>query len=194
MIRLAKENNIDSIMELFTRYIDNSFFAGLGKSFLRTFLKALIQSTYALNFVYAIDSRVVGFICSTYNCSSFFKEIFIKKGFALLTVVLSSILKKPTILKELWGGLLYARRTMGDSTKAEFLFIAIEPDFRLQGVATQFINHTLMEMKKRGIQKVRVSTDQSNMAVNRLLQKLSFELMGSFRLFGKRMYLYNRQI
>lgn len=194
MIKLAKENNIDSMVELFIGYINNSFLAGLGKTFLRIFLKALVQSTCALNFVYVIDSKIIGFICSTYDCSGLFKEIFIKKGIAFLTAVLRSILKKPAILKELWASFLYVRRTMRDSVKAELLFIAIKPDYRLYGIATLLINYSLMELEKRGIQKVRVSTDQSNIPVNRLLQKLAFEPISAFQLFGKRMCLYNRQI
>jgi ribosomal protein S18 acetylase RimI-like enzyme len=196
MIRPTKESDIDIMVELFTSYINNSFFAELGRTFLRPFLKVLVQSPYVLSFIYSVESKIIGFICSTYDCSGLFREIFIKRGIVLGMVILKRILKKPVVLKNLWESALYVLGVgvIRDSIKAELLFIAIEPDYRLRGVATQLINHTLVELKKRGVQKVRVSADQCNISVNRLLQKLDFELISPFQLFGKRMFLYNRQI
>lgn len=192
IIRAATESDIESIMGLFTRYIDNSFFPGLGENFMKTFPAALVQSPAAVNFVCTVDSRVVGFISGLYDSSSFSKEIVRRKWVSLLRVIACSFLRRPAIMRDFLEGFLYARRAMRDPVKAELLYIAIEPDFRSQGAAARLIEHALEEMKQRGAPKVRVSTDQSNTAVNRLLLKIGFEREDSFRLFGKRMYLYRR--
>ncbi len=83
---------------------------------------------------------------------------------------------------------------MSAPLKAEMLFIAVEPGSRSKGIATELINCTLVEMKKRGTEKVRVSTDQSNIEVNKLLQKMGFDFVKSHYLYGKKMCLYNRII
>ena len=112
----------------------------------------------------------------------------------LSILILHSMIKKPIVLTRLWESLLYARRIVQGSIKAEMLFIAIEPNYRLQGVAIELVNYTLAEMKRRGVEKVKVSTDQSNVVVNGLLQKLNFDFMNTFCLYRKKMCLYSRRI
>lgn len=194
MIRFAKETDIDSVVGLYTKYIENSFFTTLGTSFLRKLFKSLIPSSYGMSFIFMANSRSVGFISSSSNYSAFLKRFFLKNGFILSVLVLHSLIKNPIVLRRLWESLLYARKIMQDSIKAEMLFIAIEPVYRLQGVATELISYTLAEMKRRGIKKVKVSTDQSNIVVNRLLQKLGFDFVSAFQLYGKKMCLYHHTI
>jgi ribosomal protein S18 acetylase RimI-like enzyme len=139
-------------------------------------------------------SHIEGFIASSTNCPAFLTEFLLKKGFTLFPSIVGAIIKKPLIVKGLWESIVYARRIAQGPIKAEMLFIAVEPDYRSQGTATQLIKCTLAEMKRMGVEKVKVSTDQSNTVVNNLLQKLGFDFMSTFQLYGKKMCLYNRRI
>ena len=195
MIRVAEKSDINRIIELFTKYIDNSFFAELGKPFLRNIFEGLILSNYGVNFVFVIDSKIVGFISGTSNSIKLLKDILFKKVLIRSAMIFfRPFFKQSVKLKRLWESLLYINRRMSAPLKAEMLFIAVEPGSRSKGIATELINCTLVEMKKRGTEKVRVSTDQSNIEVNKLLQKMGFDFVKSHYLYGKKMCLYNRII
>ncbi len=193
-IRRAKENDIDVMLRLFSSYIDNSFFAKLGNAFLKLLLQELIRSDLCITLVCSIDSRVIAFLSGTSDCPRCFRRIVSRRGLPLFLLALKGIFRIPATLQIIKESLIYISRAARDSAKAELLFIAIEPDYRMRGVATGLITAALAELKKRGICKVRVSTDQANLAINALLQKLNFELTGSSLFINKGMYLYKRQI
>jgi len=190
MIRRIEPTDIGRITELYYSNIKESFFSVFGKDFLRLVLEAMVTSEFTIGYVLELNSDVEGFIIGTTDTPKLFRNVLYKKWPKLLLNVFVVVLRKPAIFKHVLDSFNYSDKTHIEDTEAELLFIAIESEYRNQDFGKMLINGALQEIKNRGIEKVKVSTLNSNEVVNKMLENFGVKLEKEFRFYEKEMNLY----
>lgn len=190
LIREATFSDLDGIFHLYNNYMFDSYLSRFGGIFVKRYLSLIIDSKDCITLVAEErKDRAVGFIMATMDT----KKIMIKLLFdaGILWAGLRQILFHPiAVLKGMELG-LYPFKAHLKSVDAEFLFIAVEPEYRKINLGIELIKKTVTIMELSGIKKVKVSTIARNEVVNSLLRKLGFKVERTFMMFGKGMYLYS---
>lgn len=191
LIREATPDDSKGIFDLYSNYMFDSSFLKFGSSFVEKYLKAILKSKNCVTLV-AAEGYIVGFIMATFNCKNLFYELFF--NIEILSSWIKQVFVRPGTALKILNFILYPLNTAIKNVNAEFLFIAIEPEYRKRNLGTDLIKKVLYLMQQNGIKKAKVSTLVSNEAVNALLKKLGFKLRKTFRLFKKDMYLYEYEL
>lgn len=188
LIRKATPDDLKGIFYLYANYMFDSYFLRCGDSFVKEYLKTIINSKDCITLV-AENSSLIGFIMATFNSGKIFSKLFF--NIELLRLWSVQFLRTPCLAFEILELILYPFNTRLVGINAELLFIAIEPVYRKRELATELITQVLNSMKPKNIANVKVSTIADNDAVNALLKKNGFKFRKTFRLFKKYMYLYS---
>lgn len=190
MIREMTEADIPRVVELHRRYITSSIFARLTSSFLHTLYRASIESEHGINYVIEEDSRVYGFISVSANLSAQFDYTVQKYRGRLICACIASALLKPWLIPRILESVAYSKKSGASEIRAEMLFIAIEPEARKKGNAKALIQTALSDYARRGLNRVKVSTEKDNLVVQKLLESLGFHIHNEFTFHSKPMLLY----
>ena len=193
MIRKIEPTDIGRITELYYSNIKESFFSMFGKDFLRLVLEAMLTCEFTIGYVLELNRNVEGFIIGTTDTPKLFRNVLYKKWSKLLLNVFV-VLRKPAIFKQVLDSFNYSDKTHIEDTEAELLFIAIESGYRNKDFGKMLINRALQEIKNRGIEKVKVSTLNSNEVVNKMLENFGVKLEKEFKFYGKKMKLYTLEL
>jgi len=179
------------IFYLYYNYMYDSYFLRLGEKFLQKYLRKLLSLQHVVVFV-AMSEKPVGFIIATTNSQWLVKDLVF--NFDLFFTFLKLIIHCP---QKFFRGLeivFYPVFTFLKGVKAEFLSIAIVPEYRRKGLGKRLIEEVLNEFAKMGIKKAKVTTLDKNVSVNLLLEKMNFKLQRKFKLLGKIFNLYTYEI
>ena len=192
LIREACLPDLDKILHLYMGQMFDSYLSGFGASFVKGFLKVILKSKNCSTLI-AENDDAFGFIAAVFDRGKLLQEFSSDPEFLSLCAI--RILTRPVLVLKSISLIRYLFNRPGASgIKSELLFIAIDPSYRRIGLGMDLIKKSLNSIKENGLKNVRVSTIAANKAVNLLLKKLGFQLAGTFKLFGKKMYLYNYEI
>jgi ribosomal protein S18 acetylase RimI-like enzyme len=192
LIRKACLPDLDKIQYLYSGHMFDSYLSGFGDSFVRGYLKVILKSENCFTLI-AERPLAAGFITAVFDREKLLSEMFF--SFEFLFSCAKQILIRPILVLKSLGLIPYLfNSTYANDIKSELLFIAIDPGYRRRGLGMDLINKALNLMKENGVKKIRVSAIAANQAVNPLLKKLGFQMEKSFKLFGKKMHLYNYEI
>lgn len=190
LIREATFSDLDGIFHLYNNYMFDSYLSRFGGIFVKRYLRSIIDSKDCISLV-AEETKdgALGFIMATMDT----KKIMIKLLFdaGILWAGLRQILFHPiSLLKGMELG-LYPFKAYLKGVDAEFLFIAVKPEYRKINLGRELIEKAIAVMNCKGIKRIKVSTIARNEIVNSLLRKLGFKIERTFMMFGKGMYLYS---
>jgi len=191
LIREATLDDFEDIFCLYTNYMFDSYLLKFGSSFVKKYLKIIVNSKNCVTLV-AVENHIAGFIMAAFNSKKILSELFF--NIEILRVWIKQVLVRPSLTFESLELILYPINPCLKNVNAELLFIAIEPTYRKRNLATKLIKEVLSLMRQKGIKKVKVSTIVKNEAVNMLLNKLGFKVEKTFKLFKKYMHLYSYEI
>lgn len=191
LIKKATLDDLESIFYLYNNYMFDSYLLKFGSSFVKKYLKIIIESKNCITLV-AGENGLAGFIMAAFNGKKILSRLFFNLG--ILCFYIKQILICPKLILKSLEFILYPFHTYLRNANAELLFISIESAYRKKNLATKLIKEVLSSMGQQGIKKVKVSTIMENEAVNTLLNKLGFKIEKSFRLFRRYMYLYSYEI
>jgi len=188
LIRKATLDDLEGIFYLYANYMFDSYSLKFGDSFVKEYLKIIINSRDCITLVVE-NSSLIGFIMATFSSEKILSKLFFNIELLRLWVV--QFLRTPCLAFEILELILYPYKCRLKDTDAELLFIAIEPAYRKRELATELITQVLNLMRQKNIANVKVSAIVRNEAVNGLLKKNGFEVRKKIRLFKKYMYLYS---
>lgn len=194
MIRRMSEQDISRAVRLYKEYMFDSFFASLGESFVDAVFRGMLQCNYAINLVYEHENKIKGFIVVSIDTSVLFWKVLRKQALRISLSCLFNLAKRPRIVLRLCETLLYLRKAGCKGLKAEFLFIAIEQEWRRKGIARILVEEAMREFKKAGVKKAKVTVLDNNVAVKNLLANMGFEPLKAFRFYGKNNRLFTCSI
>jgi len=187
-IRSATLDDLDGIFCLYNDHMFDSYLLRFGKSFVKRYLKIIINSRNCVTLVAKKDD-LIGFIMATYDARRIMFRLFFDIG--VLYAWIRWAILHPLLMLKCVDSIFYPFKTRLKDVNSEFLFISIEPPYRKIDLGTELIRRTMNLMDQKGIRKVKVTTIRENEAVNLLLKKLGFKFERTFTLFKKPMCLYS---
>jgi RimJ/RimL family protein N-acetyltransferase len=189
-IRPLQQRDAERVAELHHAAMGNSLWAQLGRPFLATLYRAMVDSHRFLGFVYVEDGRVGGFIAGSLDTSAMYKEILGRRWMFIGPAAAWGILKRPVVLRQLWQTFRYFSVSGAEDVPAESLFCSFVPDLRGKRVSGHINKVLFDELLSRGESRVKITTEVSNEGANRQLRSWGFEDKGRFRFYGKDMVTY----
>lgn len=193
-IRTMTQDDVDAATALHMTHLSHSFFAKIGRRFVRRVYRRLVLSPHGVAFVCAADDRVQAFITAAYDSGALRREFLRKDAWAAGAYVFLATLRRPWIVARAIETLAYGSRTDLPGIQAEMLFISLEPHLRRQGLAIRLICQVLNAFQTKQVQRVKVTTEAVNAPVNQLLASMGFGQQFEFPLHGKTMLLHARPL
>jgi len=166
------------VAALHIQCISTGFISSMGIDFVTSLYDAIVKSKSSLGVVAVKNEKVIGFVAFTTNLNKLYKSIIRRKGLKFALLLAGNVLSLRRI-KKIFETLSYpARIKKMNLPSAELLSIAVAPEERRKGLASQLIEKGLRLYRKSGVDKVKVLIGADNKAGNKLYLKSGFELIG----------------
>lgn len=188
-IRPMRREDLDDVARLHHAAMGRSLWARLGRRFLVRVYQALIDHPSFLGAVYLEDGRIRGFIAGSEDTGVMLSHSFVRHGPRLALSAARGLVGDPGALVPLLETFAYGSRS-GDGVKAESLFCSFEPDLRGKRVSGHINKALFDELRARGHDRVKVTTEVDNEGARRQLESWGFLDDGRFRFYGKDMIRY----
>ena len=174
--KLKSFEEAKKIARLHLNNINQSFLASLGERFLSEFYYTLSRSPYGFCLFLQREERIVGFVAGAYSIKKFHRDFLIKKGVKCSLLLFTKLLSK-NFLRGLMEKLHYPEKVRGggDLPQAELIAIAVDKDFQGKGLGSELMKFFLEELKKRGIEEVKVMVGESNLKGRNFYKLHGFE-------------------
>jgi predicted ATP-grasp superfamily ATP-dependent carboligase/GNAT superfamily N-acetyltransferase len=173
-----------AVAELHISGIKTGFISSLGMEFVTALYEAIAKSTYGYGFVALKDNEVMGFAAFATHLGGLYKSVIFKNGLRFAFPLAKKMLSFETIKKSLETLFYPARIRNMNLPAAEFLSMVISEKARRKGLATDFIKKGFTEASSRGIEKLKILAAVDIIPINKLYEKLGFELVGQIKNHG----------
>lgn len=193
-LRPLKQDDIPRVARFHSSYIPYSTFAQLGIPFLKTLYQGFLGSDYGFVYTCWEGEEMQGFIAGATDSQRLLRSLFRRHLLFLLQISLKALFRHPRLLSSLFQTFHYPRRTDLPQTKAELLFIAVKPESRRRGIGNRLILKSLQELKRRGIDGVKVSVERKNQGTINLLKKMHFSQERKFSFYQRERILFSYRI
>lgn len=173
-----------AVAELHISGIRTGFISSLGVEFVTALYEAIAKSTYGYGFVALRNGEVVGFAAFATHLGGLYKSVVFKHGLRFTFALARKLLSAGTVKKVLETLFYPARIRNMNLPEAEFLSMVISEQARRKGLATDFIKMGFDEAAGRGIEKLKILAAVDIIPINKLYEKLGFELVGQIENHG----------
>lgn len=164
----------------------SGFLPLLGKKFLAKFYEHSMDIPELFTFVAKQDGRVVGFVTGVTNPNGLYKKIIFRDPLWFGLFFLRYFVTHPHRVVTMIKTLLYPGFS---SNEAELLTLAVDNNYRLQGIGRKLLQKTSEEFKKRGIHSFRISV-YDRLASNAFYKKIGCKREKQFTFLGEKMNYY----
>ncbi|MDD3065066.1 MAG: GNAT family N-acetyltransferase [Endomicrobiaceae bacterium] len=186
----AQISDINILVDMHIRHIGDSFFSYLGKKFLRIIYAELIFSKYASTYVYINDGHIIGYISFILNKKLLFIKILFTKSFVILfSLNFISFLKCIFYFFSSIGYIIKKQYC-----KSELLFIAVNDDYKKNGIGSKLVDFAETIIKQNNIYKVQVSINDENIISQILIKNKKYIFYRIINFYGKKMNMYYKQL
>lgn len=190
-IRPMQFRDAEDMARLHHAAMGDSLWARLGAHFLAVLYRVLIDTPGFLAFVYEEDGRVRGFIAGSTDTATMMRTALRRGWFLIGPAALPGALRSPGTALRLLDTPRYTAASSAVSLPAgltaESLFCSFEPDLRGKRVSGHINKVLFDELRARGHQHVKITTDAGNAAAVRQLESWGFAEAGTFAFYGKPM-------
>lgn len=189
-IRPMRVEDVGDVARLHHAAMGNSLWARLGTRFLARLYRGLLDDPTFLGAVYLEDGRIRGFIAGSEDTSAMMRATFRRYGPRLALSAARGLARDPRALRPLLETLSYGERSGGADVRAESLFCSFEPDLRGKRVSGHINKALFDELRARGHDRVKITTELDNEGARRQLESWGFVDDGRFRFYEKDMIRY----
>ena len=161
--------------------IKTGFINKFGLKFLSLLYKYIDESEDSFLITKEENGRIIGFVSGAEDTGRLFSEF--KKNYFLrvLFPVIIAIIKKPTLIKGIFETLSYEKE-VPNLPNAELISVAVDEEHLGKGVSSDLMKAFFDEMKKRGIEKVKVTVGADNVRANEYYKRWGFVKVAVFQL------------
>ena len=174
----------DEIVNVHMSAFPSFFLTFLGPKFLKEFYNSFIYDSAGIGFV-AVDEEdddILGVIVGPLVPDGYFKRLLKKRWLAFCLASVGAVLKRPVVIKRLFGALFYRGEAPEGSARSLLSSIAVSPETQGRGVGKALVERWVDEAKKRGSAGCFLTTDaDENETVNRFYQKLGWEIESTYK-------------
>lgn len=189
-IRPMQFRDADRVADLHVAAMGNSLWARLGPRFLAALYRGLVDSPHFLGFVYVEDGEVKGFIAGSTDTSRMYKDVLRRRFQFIGPWAAVGLVRDPAVAPLLLETARYFGASGATDVPAESLFCTFVPQLRGMRVSGHVNKVLFDELRARGHDKVKITTEVDNDGANRQLKSWGFADVGRFRFYGKDMVTY----
>jgi len=189
-IRPMQYRDADRVAELHHAAMGSSLWAQLGADFLGALYRCLVDSPTFLGFVYVEDGVVKGFIAGSVDTSEMYRDVLRRRWLFLAPALARGVARRPALIRRLAETARYGAASGAEDVPGESLFCSFVPDLRGKRVSGHINKVLFDELRARGHELVKITTETDNEGANRQLLSWGFEPRGTFRFYGKEMVTY----
>ena len=182
-----------------------TFLTSLGADVLTAVYALLPQSRSGFGFAAlppakpsAAVNDLLGFVSATTGVGGLFIELGTRHAGKLLPPLLARYARAPGLILRSFQTIAYPlavhERDAAPGATAELLSIMVKPYLRRHGIGALLLDALLAECAARGIAYLDVTVDAQNEGARRFYARHGFTQRRTFRLYGRDMCLYGRQI
>lgn len=191
MIKSLNFSNIDEVAKIHMETLKGDFFPSLGINFLKTFYEGVIGKSDVYGFGVFDRGKLYGFVVGTNDSGKFFSEIFKSRFLKLTFIVLTQLIKNPSLIKKTLETFLYTDKVKGP--KSELVVIAVDKNFQGKGAGKILVNALEKAFKRGGIKQYKLTVHADKKAIG-FYEHLKFSRLSAFNLYGKMWYVYEKNI
>jgi len=164
----------------------SGFLPELGEDFLKKFYAASFHIPEMFTLVEKKNEQVLGFVTGCISTKDLYKKVISCDIFGFTTLILGYFITHPTQIVKLVKMLTYPG--FADDSP-ELLTIAVDKKYQRRGIGKKLFHETVLEFKKRGIRKFRISV-YKRLPANEFYKKIGCKFNNSFDFLGERMNYY----
>ena len=187
MIRPMRREDAVAAARLYRERLTQSFYARLGVPFVAELLWQIAKSPYGIGLIYD-EQGVDGFIFAATDAPKLFASLKWKPSLGIHA--LGAGLRSWNTLKQIVSTPFYFSEAGLPEIHAELLYIAVPENEAGAGRSKELLSAMLKRLHKRGVNKVKVTTESDNQRPQGLLKGFGFKHAGSFRFYEKPMEMY----
>jgi ribosomal protein S18 acetylase RimI-like enzyme len=176
-IRSMQVGDLESIVQIHLDAFPHFFLTFLGPAFLSKLYLCILYDKSGIAFVYAPDSRIVGFVVGTDQPSGFYHRVLRRHWWRFGLASISSVIKQPMIIPRLLRAFSSPYQFQAPQGSGTLMSIAVNPDAQGSGVGQILLHAFMKEASCRGLSMINLTTDRcENDRVNRFYRKAGFTL------------------
>jgi ribosomal protein S18 acetylase RimI-like enzyme len=161
--------------------IDEGFLSGLGPRFLGHLYRRVARSPSAFMLIAERGGTVAGFVAGATDVGALYKEFLLRDG------LVASATSAPQLLRSWRRAMETLRhgagpRAAGSGPVAELLAIAVDPEFRGQGIGDLLVDSFLRVTRRRGASAAQVVVGADNRRAVALYERAGFRLVEHFEM------------
>lgn len=197
IIRQAKLDDLDAIVNIHDIAFPNFFLTTLGDGFLKLYYKSVMNSPEGILLISHSDNVITGFCAGTLLSAGFNTRLIKKNLFGYMGQGIRLLFTHPVRIWHLYKNLSKENPDVGDKGEyAELLSIGVDPNKQGGGVGKKMLIALEEEVKKRGGSKLSLTTDcENNEKAIGFYHSLGYNEWYDFVTFpNRRMYRMIKQI
>jgi GNAT superfamily N-acetyltransferase len=186
--RSIYKNEYKIIAGIHLQAFSDFFLTSLGEKFLCTYYKASIKSPESISIcIVDADGFIKGFCIGCVKSNGYHKRLFINNLFPFIIQAFYILLSKPKSLIRLVSNFEKKESIDDNGNYAEILSIAVSPSCKGFGYGKSMIKCFEEEAKKKGCNKVALTTDyNNNQNVLSFYKKCGYVIFYEFTSYPKR--------
>lgn len=194
MIRPMNEYDVVRVVDIHMSAFPGFFLSYLGRQFLTTYYKSLLQYTNHIARVYDDHGHISGFIVGTTDPSTFYSHLIRKNLFQFFTASLWAAIKKPIIIIRLFRALFQPSKQPSGDHILGLYSLAVSPESQNKGIGRQLVMSFIGAASHLGCKQIVLTTDRDgNDAVNSFYASLDFIITSQYATpEGRRMNTYTK--
>jgi ribosomal protein S18 acetylase RimI-like enzyme len=124
---------------------------------------------------------ILGFVAGTDEPSGFYRRLLQQRWWRFGLTAIKPLLRQPAILPRLTRAFSMPKEASLPDKSGMLMSIAVMPNAHGSGVGQALVREFLTEAKRRGLERVNLTTDQENNdRTNRFYQKMGFSCIRSY--------------
>lgn len=189
--RVDSENDISAIVNLHMQIFSNNFTGTIGRRFLEFYFKRILFLPDGVIFVCKSKEKNVGFVAGLASKKGFYNLKFIILG---IFVTIWQLIVRPPIFILILRHIKRMFTFSNDDYDAELLSIAVQNEFRKQGIARKLVYELERFFQSKNVAVYEVFTDMEQGQGYLFYEKLGFRLIRKVALFGLIAHLYYKDV
>lgn len=178
LIRNMCTSDLEAIVALHLRAFPDYFLSHLGATFLHHFYSEFVEQRHSYGFVALNEEQIVGLVMGVADSAAHYRRFYRRHAINLIPIVVSRLVTDNYVRKNfrsrlphlsiLFRSFLQSRQASStysaraEGIPARLLSIAVDSDYRGQGIADELVRYLCDAMHRNGIERVGLSVLKNN--------------------------------
>jgi len=163
----------------------------LGQGFLTIFYEDLASASGSLGVAAEDGGRLIGYTTAVLSTGGLFTGLLKRQGIRVIWAVIGAVLRRPGLVPKIIQAILYPSQEGAGPNEPEWLTLAVLPEYRRHGLASQMFGQIKATCRARGYRRINAVVDNANIPSTKMVLSLGFQPRGETIVSGRKMTLFN---